>query len=382
MRNLGATWASHSDPGKTMLPSPSQLRPQTELPFAPRPELRLVPRTNRVAVLLNANAKRVNEGVRRSMGELVPSGDLFYCHTLEEAEAHVHTILDQRYGTVLMGGGDGTIATTINLLVKQAERMGRGDFRHALPDLGILRLGTGNGLANMTGAGRPSDDVARLLAGERPRAHVLRLIEDVDSGWVYPFASLGYDAQVLNDYVDAVKDSKTAFGRALMKSLPGYFWAIGTRTIPAELRAERARVRVVAQGRASILDPETAEEIPLEAGATLFEGSARAVAMGTSPFYGYGLKALPHALRRTDRFHIRVSAASIGFLLSHLPSLWKGTLKSPDFVDFLVEGADVESTVPLPMQMAGDARGHTNKVSVRLHERCFRLLEGTGKVLE
>lgn len=366
-----------------MLPSPSRLRPHDDA-LAPRgrPELRLVPRESRVAVLLNANAKRVNERVKREFADRVPGEDLFYCHSIEEAQAHARTILERRYGTLMMGGGDGTIATTINLLLQAAQSMGRGDFRHALPDLGILRLGTGNGLANMCGAGRPMDDVGRLLAGERPRAQVLRLVEDVESGWVYPFASLGYDAQVLNDYVDVVSKTKSRFGRAMAKSLPGYFWAIGSRTIPSEIKQERARVRIVAKGRASILDPETAEEIPLEADSTLFEGTARAVAMGTSPFYGYGLKALPHALRRTDRFHVRVSTASIGFLLGHLPSLWKGTLKSPDFVDFLVEGANISSSVPLPMQMAGDAKGHTREVELRLHERCLRLVEGTGTILE
>lgn len=369
--------------GNTMLPSPSRLRPQDEL-FAPqtRPELRVVPRQNRVAVLLNANAKKVDEGVKRSLGALVPEEDLFYCHTIEEAQLHARTILDRRYGTVLMGGGDGTIATTINLLIQAADQRGRGDFRHALPDLGILRLGTGNGLANMSGAGKPTEDVARIMAGERPKAQPLRLVEDVESGWVCPFASLGYDAQVLNDYVDLVDSTKTKFGRALAKSLPGYFWAIGSRTIPTELKSDRARVRVVAKGRASILDPETGEEIPLEADSTLFEGTARAVALGTSPFYGYGLKVLPHALRRTDRMHVRVSSASISFLLSHLPSLWKGTLRSPDFVDFLVEGTRIESSVPMPMQMAGDAKGHTQAVEFRLHERCFRLVEGTGRMLD
>lgn len=366
-----------------MLPSPSRLRPQDEL-FVPhqRPELRVVPRQSQVAVLLNANAKKVNDGVKRSLGELVPSEDLFYCHTIEEAQAHARTILERRYGTMLMGGGDGTIATTINLLLDAAKRLGRGDFRHALPDLGILRLGTGNGLANMSGAGKPTEDVARLLAGDRPAAQPLRLIEDVDSGWVCPFASLGYDAQVLNDYVDLVDSTKSSFGKTLAKSLPGYFWAIGSRTIPTEMKAERARVRVLARGRASILDPETAEEIPLETDSTLFEGSARAVALGTSPFYGYGMKVLPHALRRTDRMHVRVSTASIGFLLSHLPSLWKGTLKSPDFVDFLVEGTRIESTVPLPVQMAGDAKGKTRTMEFRLHERCFRLVEGTGTKID
>src|SRR5215813_13907177 len=89
-----------------MLPSPSRLRPQTEL-IAPesRGELRLVPRESRVAVLLNANAKRVSGRVKRSFSEIVPKDDLFLSESLEEAESHARTIIARRYSTVLSGGG-------------------------------------------------------------------------------------------------------------------------------------------------------------------------------------------------------------------------------------------------------------------------------------
>ena len=93
------------------------------------------------------------------------------------------------------------------------------------------------------------------------------------------------------------------------------------------------------------------------------------------------MRVLPHANRRNDRFHMRISTASIGFLLSHLPSLWKGTLRTPDFVDFLVEGVRLQSSHDLPLQMAGDARGRVKTLKLRLAERTFRLLEGTGKKL-
>ncbi len=109
---------------------------------------------------------------------------------------------------------------------------------------------------------------------------------------------------------------------------------------------------------------------------------ARAVAVGTSPFYGFGMKVLPFARRRSDRFHVRVSSTPISFLLSHLPSLWSGTLKSPGFVDFLVEGVRLESTESLPLQMAGDARGAAHSVELRLAERTFRFVEGTGEAKE
>lgn len=362
-----------------MLPSPSRLRPLDPGFAAERGNhLRLVPRENRVAVLLNANAKRVNAKVRDRLGQVVASEDLFFSSTLDEGAAHARSILERRYGTVMVGGGDGTLSSAMNLLLRAAKDMSRGHGRHALPDIGILRLGTGNGLACMTGAGRPIDDLMSVLSGESSETHTLQLIEDVESGWVFPFASAGYDAQLLNDYIEMVEEARTQVSRTMAKSLAGYFYALGTRTIPTEMKGRRARVRVVATGRCSIVDPETSEEIPLEAGTTLFEGDARAVLVGTSPFYGYGLKVLPYARKRTDRFHVRVSNASIGYLLSRLPSLWNGSLKSSELVDFLCEGIRVESTEPMPMQMAGDARGYRDRFEFRLSERCFRLVRGTA----
>jgi diacylglycerol kinase family enzyme len=330
-----------------------------------------------VAVLLNSNAKRVNRKTHAQFERLVPNGDLFYCESLDDARRFSRQIIQERYSTVMVGGGDGTITHTMNLLIEAADSLSRGNTRHALPDIGVLKLGTGNGLAHLTGSGDPTSDVLRALSGNRPPAQPLRLIEDGASGWMFPFASIGYDARVLNDYLDVVNTTRTSFTRSLAKTLPGYFYALGTRTIPGELRQKRAHITVQSLGRASIIDPETEEEIPLEPRATLFDGTARAVIVGTSPFYGFGMKVLPYARRRSDRFHVRVSAASISFILARLPKLWSGKLKSSAIVDFLVEGVRIESTEALPLQMAGDARGQTKAVELRLAERAFRFIEGT-----
>jgi diacylglycerol kinase family enzyme len=354
-----------------MLPSPSRLRPLAE-DFVPggRSELRLVPRESRVAVLLNANAKRVTPAVRRDFEQLVPQGDLYFSETMSQGEEHARQIIARRYDTVLVGGGDGTIASTMNNLLRASNK------RNVLPDLGILRLGTGNGLACMTGADDPLKEAKRVLAGERPAARPLRLIEDTSSGWAFPFCSVGYDAQVLNDYVDLCSGTTSKVGKKMAKSLAGYFYALGAKTIPHELKGDHAKVRIVSTGRASMLDPETDEEIVLERGATLFEGVARSVSAGTSPFYGYGLCVHPFSRKRTDRFHLRVSAAPISYLLARLPKLWNGTLRSKHVFDFLCEGVTIESSSAMPLQMAGDARGHVDRLELKLSDRAFRLLDG------
>ena len=360
-----------------MLVSATQLQPSEQT----RPlmgQLRVAGKS-RVAVVLNANAKRVTTRVRDAFAATIPADDLFFSTTLAEAEQYARTIIDRRYDTVLAGGGDGTIVNTMNMLLRAADEASFGMYRPPLPDIGVLRLGTGNGLGYTTGAGKPMEDVLRVLNGDRPRARPLQLMEDADGGAMFPFASLGYDAQLLNDYVEAVDASKGGMSESMMKSVAGYFVALGTRTIPQQIKAKAPRMRITAVGRCARLDPETDEELPLPTGSTLFEGIARTVAMGTTPYYGYKLKVFPFADKRSDRFHLRVSTASIPYVLSRLPSVWNGTLRSDKFLDFLVEGVRIHSSEALPYQTSGDARGYRNDLEVNLSSRTFRVLDRTER---
>ncbi|MBI2379115.1 MAG: hypothetical protein HYV07_34305 [Deltaproteobacteria bacterium] len=334
-----------------------------------------MPRSGRVAVLLNANAKRVTPAVRRSFERITPREDLFFSRSLEEAESFSSEIIQRRYDVVLTGGGDGTLVQTLNFLLSAVDRHSRGLHRPKLPDIGILRLGTGNALASATGAGRPLEDALAVLAGDIPRARPLSLVEECDGGQVHPFASLGYDAALLNDYLSCCRSVDSPAGRQVMKSVAGYFYALFSKTIPADLRSSVPNLRVVAQGRASVIDPQTDEEVPLQTGATLFEGRAKNVMWGTAPYYGFKMMVLPFAERRSDRFHLRVSTVSIPYLLGHLPGLWRGTLRTPGIIDFLVEGARIESDVAMPYQTGGDGRGYRSSLDIALSPRTFRVLD-------
>ncbi|MEO1334336.1 MAG: diacylglycerol kinase family protein, partial [Myxococcota bacterium] len=208
----------------------------------------LIKRDTRVAVILNAHAKRVNSRVRASFARLVPSEDLFFSRSLEEAATIAQTIIERRYGTVMLGGGDGTIAMTLDLLLKAAEQLAPAGAAHALPAVAVLRLGTGNGLGHLSGAGKPLEDAMRLLSEEVAPSQPLRILKDAVTGAVTPFGSMGYDAQVLNDHVDVVQQTRTRIGRSLAKSLGGYFYALGTRTLLAELRAQPSSITLTARG--------------------------------------------------------------------------------------------------------------------------------------
>src|SRR5450432_3476634 len=73
-----------------------------------------------VAVLLNANAKSVSEGLKRELENFVPAKDLFFSRSFEDARRISRTVLDRGYRTVLTGGGDGTFVGYVNCLYDQA----------------------------------------------------------------------------------------------------------------------------------------------------------------------------------------------------------------------------------------------------------------------
>src|SRR5260370_17711115 len=70
----------------------------------------------RVAVLLNANARSVCEGLKRELENFVPLEDLFYSRCFEDARTIVHQVFERGYHTVLTGVGDVTFVGFVNCL--------------------------------------------------------------------------------------------------------------------------------------------------------------------------------------------------------------------------------------------------------------------------
>src|SRR5256885_5068107 len=113
----------------------------------------------KVAVLLNGNARAVTEQLRRELEQFVPPEDLFFSRSFEDARSIARTVLDRGYGTVLTGGGDGTFVGYVNCIFDEVARGQPHLFVRAnggsaaplaashtfrLPRFGVLRLGTGN----------------------------------------------------------------------------------------------------------------------------------------------------------------------------------------------------------------------------------------------
>jgi diacylglycerol kinase family enzyme len=323
------------------------------------------------AVLLNASARRVTERVIQQVSDIVPPGHLFISRSEEEGRELTGRVLGGGYATVFAGGGDGTLVKFLNDAFAWGERTGQ-----ALPDIGVLRLGTGNAIAEMVSSGDFLTDLSLYIRHHHRDFHVLPLVES--EGRRFPFAGIGWDAELLNDYIQLKQTVGDSAFKPLVQNVSGYFAALAGLTIPrkvAGIGRERVRIQVTNTGaEAYRVDSvgRTVEVFP--PGATLFEGPANGMMAGTCPYYGYGLKVLPFATQRPDRMHLRVVEMSMPKALIHLPEIWKGRYKGDGLLDFLVSSIHVEASRDVPYQESGDGLGRRRSLDLALSKARVQLL--------
>ena len=203
---------------------------------------------DRVAVVINGNAKDVTRELVDILDQIVASGDLFVSRSLEEGREIARDIVARGYQTVLTGGGDGTFSQMVTAVVRGCREQGR-----PLPRFGLLRLGTGNSLAWVLGASKSGDkgakrglalDLQKLRNDAGSRG--LRLVEA--EGMLSPFCGFGIDAIMLKDYGQV----KSLLARGPLKRLaPGilsYAIAATTKTVPSYLIRKTPHCRVINQG--------------------------------------------------------------------------------------------------------------------------------------
>jgi diacylglycerol kinase family enzyme len=78
------------------------------------------PASDRIAVVVNGNAKSVTDEVISTLDQILLGGDLFVSRKLEDSRDIAKTLLSRGYGTVLTGGGDGTFTVMVSEIVREA----------------------------------------------------------------------------------------------------------------------------------------------------------------------------------------------------------------------------------------------------------------------
>jgi diacylglycerol kinase family enzyme len=344
--------------------------PRTE----PPPRATIPPARERIAVVVNGNARSVTHEVISTLDQILLGGDLFVSRRLEDSRDIARTVISRGYGTVLTGGGDGTFTVMVTEVVQEARRQQR-----PLPRFGFLRLGTGNALAWVVGASRAKGrglaaDIQRLHsdAGSRP----VRLVEV--EGIVTPFCGFGIDAIVLRDYGN-VKDLllKTPLKRWAAGPL-SYALASTTRSIPSYFFRGVPHCRVTNDGaeafrigaKGGILGP------PIPKGQIIFEGPARIVCASTIPYFGFGFRMFPFAEERPDRMQLRISRIGPVEFVRNFPAIWRGEYHEPDVLfDYLIENVTIDMDPPTAFQIGGDPHGDRARVQLALSAEPIRLVD-------
>jgi len=316
----------------------------------------------RYAVLLNANAGRVTPRLLYDLRQIVPRDRFFLSESEEHADEILASCVERELGTVFAGGGDGTIVGVVNTLARLRPTAGR------VPDVGVLRLGTGNALAHWLRSGRPERDLRRWRAGKVHRAVPVTMVTTEDT--LFPFAGLGYDAAILNDYNQVKTRARGTWWQDLARGVPGYLLAGYLFTLPNYLRRRPTRVTITNLGRAAWrIGADGREQGQAVApGEVLYRGPATMVNAGATPFYGAGMKMFPFATHRAGRFQLRICAMSPWQVARSLPEAWRGTLQHPALEDWYVDRVRMVFDDAMPFQVGGDARGYRRELTLSLAE--------------
>lgn len=277
---------------------------------------------------------------------------------------HARTVIrdDVRRGTdlIVLAGGDGTVVMGLALVAEACRGMGRPE-----PAIGVLRLGSGNAIADAVGASRDAaGDLHRLVRGEG-RWRTVPLVEVL--GVRAPFVGLGVDAQLLEDHhavgqvVDRVPGGKLVGGAAR------YALSVALRSVPRFARGQRANAVVTNVGAPAI---EMSRNGPtgrqVAAGEVLWRGACTLIAGATIPFFGFGLKMFAFAEARLDRFHLRCGDAGLLEIVRNTPAAFRGTYFSDHVRDFLCDRVAIELDAESPVEAGGELLGRLRRVDLGL----------------
>lgn len=347
----------------------------------PRPEA-----DRKVAVLLNPNARKVTPRVIRSLSHVVGEGDLFLSRSELDARRISQQVVDRGYDTVFLGGGDGTLACFVNEISNQVTLRRHHHFT-PMPRFGMLKLGTGNSVASLVRASPTRgdgivDDVLRARSGEVPGYRQLDLL--LIDGKKAPFAGLGLDGKLLNDYVWV----KRALGQGMLKGLlsgaAGYFASVAFKTAPYYLANHASVECEVVNGKAGVAykmgpDGKPVGE-PIPPGGLMYRGPLVMAAAGTVPFYGFELRMFPFAGKRRGMMHLRLGDVPATAILSNLGGLWKGTWFHEGMFDFLASDVHISFSREMPLQVAGDAEGYRDQLDIGMAAEPIEVVDFNGSL--
>jgi len=313
-----------------------------------------------VAVVVNLRARRGSVELGRRIRERLPRARVGVTGSLEEVRRWIDRDLAPSPPDLLLsGGGDGTATALLNEL---------RDRRVDIPQLGVLRLGTGNGWANATGAPRPARAIAHVATlATAPPSRQFALVEC--DGRIAPFLGTGWDAEIISDFRAQVARLPGPL-REVSNGLPGHLLGLVTRTIPRHLFGNGpATVTLTNLGEPALTVDAEGRVVPLaggEHGAILYHGPASVAAAATTEEWGFGFRAFPFAHAAPGRISARIFGGDVVAATRQAPRLWRGAHPVAQMHDFLVTRARFDFDREVPFQIGGDVSAPRRSFEVRI----------------
>jgi diacylglycerol kinase family enzyme len=314
----------------------------------------------RAVAIVNDNARRLGGRLRGKLERALP-GAVRFTGSLDEARGAIRAEVKRGADLVVLGGGDGTVVMGLSLIAEACRGAGRPE-----PAIAILRLGSGNAIADTLGA---SDDVVGDLerlsrgAGMRRRVPMLSVL-----GVRAPFVGMGVDALLLEDHeaVGRIVD-RVPVARRVLGGASRYALSVALRSMPRFATGDRPHARVTNRGAPAVemrRTGPTGREEP--AGEVLWEGTCTLVAGATIPFFGFGLKMFAFAGKRDGRFHLRCGDSGLFEILRSTPAAFRGEYFSESVTDFLCDRVDIELDREAAVEAGGELLGRHRHVELAL----------------
>ena len=313
----------------------------------------------RAVAIVNASARRVRGRLRTKLERVAPGGVRF-TSSLEQARTIVRAEVARGLDMIVLGGGDGTVVMGLTLIAEACRGSGRPE-----PAIGILRLGSGNAIADTVGASdEPLDDLARLMAGEGQwnRVPMLEVL-----GVRAPFVGVGVDAQLLEDQetvnriVDRVPGAKRLVGGATRYAL-----SVATRSIPRYATTKRPTAVVTNLGNpAAEMSREGPTGKHVATNTVLWNGAVTLVAGATIPFFGFGLKMFAFT-GTPGRFHLRCGDVGLFEILRNVPAAFRGEYFSDNVRDFLCDRVAIELDSDVVVEAGGELLGKRRRIELAI----------------
>jgi len=326
-----------------------------------------------IAFFLNKNASKVSEKTLDKIIYHIPNANIYISKDKKEAEHQIKSIINKNK-FIFAGGGDGTLYNLINLIKKHSKK----NLNES--NIGLLGLGTGNGLATEVCSDNFDYVINKIKNRELSKTKEYNLI-DVENSLVH-FSSLGLDAQILNDFIE-IKEEHPFLKKKNM-GLLAYLTAYTTKTIHNKLLKKHWKIQVINEDESiyKISHSKGIELLPISKGELIYEGYSNLAGVGTASNYGFGFKVFPFAKALKNFMHLRIANINNLEMLAHPYSLWSGKYENENFMkDFLVKKVKISFSEPIPFQMGGDAKGYRNEILYSISDQKVNIVDFSNNII-